>query len=65
MRNVTHRWPQSGYFFPKLGHFFPIFEKGRGRPLPSPLYTPESIWKTNVRPVNVVSGKDVVQNSVS
>ena len=29
MRNLTHRWPQSGHFFPQLGHVFPIFEKGR------------------------------------
>ena len=34
MRNFTHRWPQSGHFFPKLGLFFPIFEKGQGRPRP-------------------------------
>ena len=40
MRNVTHRWPQSGHFFPKLGCFFPNFEKGQGRPSPlSPLVT--------------------------
>ena len=25
-----------GIFFQKLGHFFPIFEKGQGRPPPSP-----------------------------
>ena len=30
MRNLTHRWQQSGNFFSKLGYFFPIFEKGRG-----------------------------------
>ena len=35
----THRWPQSGHFFHKLGHFFPIFEKGQGRP-PSPTPPP-------------------------
>ena len=34
MRNFTHRWPKSGHFFSKLGHFFPIFEKGQGRPPP-------------------------------
>ena len=40
MRNLTHRWPQSGHFFPKLGYFFPNFEKGQGRPSPlSPLVT--------------------------
>ena len=26
----------QGIFFHKLGHFFPIFEKGQGRPPPSP-----------------------------
>ena len=35
MRNFTHRWPQSGHFVPKLGYFFPISEKGQGRP-PTP-----------------------------
>ena len=41
MRNFIHRWLQSGYFFSKLGNFFPIFEKGAGEtspPLP-PLVT--------------------------
>ena len=37
MRNCTYKWPQSGHFFSKLGHFFPIFEKGQGRSPPSPL----------------------------
>ena len=32
MRNFTHGWSQSRYFFSKLGHFFPIFKKGQGRP---------------------------------
>ena len=27
----------QGIFSHKLGHFFPIFEKGQGRPPPSPL----------------------------
>ena len=36
MRNITHKWPQSGRFFSKLGHFFPIFGKLQGRPLPLP-----------------------------
>ena len=36
MRNLTHRWRQPGHFCPKLGHFFPIFEKGQGRPPHSP-----------------------------
>ena len=26
------RWIQSGHFFCKLGHFFPIFEKEKGKP---------------------------------
>ena len=42
MRNITQRWPKSGHLFPKLGHSFPIFKKGRGD-LPPPLpssYTP-------------------------
>ena len=34
MRNLAHRWPQSGPFFQKLGHFCPIFEKGQDRPPP-------------------------------
>ena len=29
MRNLTHRLPQSGNFFPKLVHFFLISEKGQ------------------------------------
>ena len=37
MRNLTHIWPQSGHFCPKLGSFFPIFEKEQGRPPPVPL----------------------------
>ena len=42
MRNITHRWPQSGHIFQKFEHFFPIFEKGQGRPPRSPpcSYTP-------------------------
>ena len=44
MRNLTYRWPQSGQFCPKLGHFFPIFEKGQGGPPPPPpsSYSPET-----------------------
>ena len=37
MRNLTQDGHNQGIFFPKLGHFFPIFEKGQGRPPPSPL----------------------------
>ena len=33
IRNLTQ---DSGHFFPKLGYFFPIFEKGQGRPPPPP-----------------------------
>ena len=36
MRYCTHRSPQSEHFFSKLGHFFPIFEKGQGRAHPLP-----------------------------
>ena len=39
MRNFTHRRLQSEHIFPKLRHFFPIFEKGLGRPPPSLLVT--------------------------
>ena len=32
MRNLTHRWPQSGHFFPNLGYFFFQFlKKGQRR----------------------------------
>ena len=34
MRNFTHRWPQSGDFVPKIGHFFLISEKMQERPPP-------------------------------
>ena len=36
MKNFTLRLPQSGHSFTKLGHFFPIFEKGQERPHPTP-----------------------------
>ena len=42
MENLAHRWPQSEHFPPKLGHFFPIFEKGQGRPPPLPPAPPYS-----------------------
>ena len=29
-------WTQSGHSFPKLGHSFPILEKGQGRLTPYP-----------------------------
>ena len=37
MRNLTQDGHNQGIFFPKLEHFFPIFEKGQGRPHPLPL----------------------------
>ena len=37
MIHLTHRWPQSGHFFPKLGQFFPVCKKGYWRPPPLPL----------------------------
>ena len=37
MKNFTYRWPQPGNVFQKLGFFFPISEKGRGRLLPLPV----------------------------
>ena len=36
----------QGIFFHKLGHFFPIFEKGHGRPHPPPL-SPSSYAPAN------------------
>ena len=33
-RNLTHRCPQSGHSFPKLGYFFPISKKVHGRSPP-------------------------------
>ena len=35
MRNLTQNDHNQG-IFPKLGHLFPIFEKGQGRPPPPP-----------------------------
>ena len=46
MRNFTHGWPQSGYFFSKLRYVFAIFEKGQGRPPPPSIYAPWDILKT-------------------
>ena len=34
MTHLTHKQPQSGHSFPKLGHFPLIFAKGQGRPPP-------------------------------
>ena len=36
MRNLAQDGHNQGIFSPKLGHFFPIFEKEQGRPPPSP-----------------------------
>ena len=30
MKNLTHRWSQSEYFFPKLWYFFQFLKKGWG-----------------------------------
>ena len=53
LRNFTHRWLQSGHFVSKFGYFFPISEKGQGRPPPLPplvtllsrLLFPKRLWK--------------------
>ena len=37
MRNSAQDGHNQGIFFPKLGHFFPIFEEGQGRPPALPL----------------------------
>ena len=38
MRNLTQNGHNQAIFSPqKLGHFFPIFEKGQGRTPPAPL----------------------------
>ena len=37
MKNLPIDDHNQGIFLHKLGHFFPIFEKGQGRPPPSPL----------------------------
>ena len=43
MKTFTHRSPQSGHCFSKLGRFFPIWKKGHGIPSPSPSnYGPRS-----------------------
>ena len=43
-------------FFPKLGHFFPIFQKGQGRPPPLPpsSYAPESVTLTRITGVPLI-----------
>ena len=42
MRNLTQDGHNQGIFFPKLGHFFPIFEKEQERPPPPPSsYAPD------------------------
>ena len=36
MKTLRTEDDNQGVFFHKLGHFFPIFEKGQGRPPPRP-----------------------------
>ena len=55
MRHFTHRWPQSGHLFSKLGHVSPIFEKGQERP-PHPL-SPSSYAPVTLTPKNGVAYK--------
>ena len=40
MRNFTQRWPESGHFLSKLGHFFHFSKKGRRLPPPPSSYAP-------------------------
>ena len=43
MRNLTHRWPQSGHFFLQIRAFLSDFLTRAGRPSPSPSsYAPAS-----------------------
>ena len=58
MRNLTHRCPQSRHFCPKLGHFFPIFKKGQGRPPPYPTLV---TYQINYKQINMdcLSSSDV------
>ena len=43
--NFTHRYTQTGIFFPKSGNFFPIFKKDKGYLLFSPARcTPNVIY---------------------
>ena len=42
------RWPQWGHFSIKLGHFFPIFEKGRVDPPPLPSSSYAHVQKGNI-----------------
>ena len=37
MRNLTHRWIQSNFFSPKLGHFFDV-QKRAGEAYPNPVW---------------------------
>ena len=47
MTNFTHRWIQSGHFFPKLGHLFSNFQKRTGETSPRPpsSYAPDIVMK--------------------
>ena len=53
MRNLTQDGHNQGIFFPKFGHFFPIFEKGQGRPPPLPL--------SSYAPFAPVSSKELLE----
>ena len=47
----------QGIFFHKLGHFFPIIEKGQGRPPPSPSsYAPEHVSRSLIICVTQLAG---------
>ena len=47
MRNLTHRWPQSGHFCRKLGHFFQFLKirAGETSPPSPPSYAPVNCRK--------------------
>ena len=36
MKDLTQKWTQSGFFFPKIRALFSIFKRGQGRPPPVP-----------------------------
>ena len=64
MRNFTYRCPKSGHFPPKLGQFFPIFEKGQGRPLPPPppsSYAPENLCQSLMMPATLLKKETLAQ----
>ena len=65
MRNLSHKWPQSGYFSQKLGNIFPSFQKRAGETSPLPplvtsLYYKRFYWawkKTFHKPLKVEVAK--------